>query len=552
MQSMIRSSVVMVVAALAGVAAAQDPEPPASTPVPTAVDPTPAPPPEPEIIDVIVPPDAPPEEAAPETGAEMPPGPPEMRRFGGFNGPDAPAPAEPAATPLPKLISFNFKGVPINTVLDYLAESTGYAVVRSVSVEGTVDVISPKPLSADDAIELITTILHQRGYAALRAGRSLTIVKRDDASRRNVPVRQGGDPEVIPMTDEIVTQIIPVRYSRAVELVENLKPLLPEYSVIAANQGANSIIITDSQMNVRRVAEIINALDKSFAEITTVRAFPLEYADAKATATLITSLFRVETTNTQNNRNGGTAFRGGGPRFGGGEQQAADPATAALQASSRVAAAADERTNTLVVAAPEAVFPAVEELLEQIDRSTDVLTEVRVFPLRFANASETATLITSVYAPASATTNTNNNRNGGQRVFQFGGFGGFQRGGGGNQQQAATGAQSERQRAETTVTAVADTRTNSVVVNASPGVLDQIGKMVQQLDRDPAGTKSVYVYSLKNARPEEVSTIIEQMFGSGSSSTSTTNTRQNNTTNRANNAATRNNNNATNTRNTGN
>ncbi|MBI1290757.1 hypothetical protein GC173_05880 [bacterium] len=454
--------------------------------------------------------------------------------------------AEP--TPIPKLISLNFKGAPLNTVLDYLAESTGYSVVRGTTVEGTVDVISPTALSTEDALELVTTVLYQRGYAALRVGKTLTIVKRDDASKRNVPVRQGADPEEIPLSDQIVTQIIPVRYSRASELVDNIKPLLPENSIITANQGSNAIILTDSQMNVRRVVEIISALDKSFSEITTVRAFTLQYADAKATATLITTLFQSNTATGQNGRNnGGTQFRGPGGPFGGnrgGDSSSSDSSAAALQASSRIAAGADERTNTLVVAAPGALMPAIEELLTQIDKSTDVLTEVRVFPLKYADAQEMATLVTSVFAPSSTTTTSgSNNNNRGQRFFQFGGFGGF-RGQGGNSQQTA--GQSERQQAEDSVVAVADTRTNSIVVSAVGSVLDQVEQVVKGLDRDPSGTKKVHVYELKNARPEEVSALIEEMFGTSTSSSTTTRSSNNNT--RSNNTGTRNNNN----RNTGN
>ena len=39
----------------------------------------------------------------------------------------------------------------------------------------------------------------------------LKIVKRETAKKQNIPVAFGADPEAIPETDELITQVIPVR-----------------------------------------------------------------------------------------------------------------------------------------------------------------------------------------------------------------------------------------------------------------------------------------------------------------------------------------------------
>src|SRR5690606_10278245 len=134
------------------------------------------------------------------------------------------------------------------------------------------------------------------GLAGIRRGRTLTIVSRDDARTKNLPVRHGGDPELIPDNDVMVTQIIPVRHANAQELVEDLRALLPTYANMSSNESSNAIVLTDTQSSIRRMAEIVQALDQSISEISTLRVFQLRHADATKAAELIGSLFEAQAT----------------------------------------------------------------------------------------------------------------------------------------------------------------------------------------------------------------------------------------------------------------
>ena len=62
---------------------------------------------------------------------------------------DSAPPKEPAAgettvdrpdTAGPANLRFNFRDVPLDTVLDYLSEAAGFTVVRETTVEGRVDI----------------------------------------------------------------------------------------------------------------------------------------------------------------------------------------------------------------------------------------------------------------------------------------------------------------------------------------------------------------------------------------------------------------------------
>lgn len=452
-------------------------------------------------------------------------------------------PASPAADGMLRL---NFQGVPLDTVLDYMSRAAGFVIVRSVTVGGRVDVVSHEPLTPEEAVTLLDTILAEKGYAAIRNGRILTIVSRDDARTRAIPVVRGNDPQTIPNSEQMVTQVIPVRHARAKELIADLQGLLPSQARISANESSNAIVITDTQSSIRRVAQIVQALDQSISEISALRVFPLRYADAKNTADLINRIFAQSPTAGQsgapNTRQFFSQFRGGGGGGRGGDnQENANPESVALQASSRVLAAADERTNSVVVSAPDNAMATIADLVASVDRSTDILTEVRVFTLRNSSATEMATIVTGIFSEQAQTGR--NQQGGRQRFFGPGGFGG-----GGNNQQA--NQQSERQQTENRVVAVADARTNSIVVSAVSEIMEQVARVVTELDQNPAKAKRVYTYSLNNARPEDVAAMLDEMFGG---STTTTGGNRNATGNRTNtNNQNRNTNNQNRNTNTGN
>ena len=68
-----------------------------------------------------------------------------------------------------------------------------------------VDLWSDQPVTRDEAVDLLNSVLNKNGYAAIRDGRTLTIMSKNDAKTRNIPVKTGNDPNTIPNNDEIAT-----------------------------------------------------------------------------------------------------------------------------------------------------------------------------------------------------------------------------------------------------------------------------------------------------------------------------------------------------------
>jgi general secretion pathway protein D len=398
-------------------------------------------------------------------------------------------------------------------VLNHLSEAAGFIILLETEISGKVDVWSNQPLTKDEAVDLLNTILNQKGYAAIRNGRTLRIVRRDVAKTQDIPVRSGSDPLLIPKSDEMVTQIIPVRYANALQLIRDLQPLLPDYATLTANESGNALVLTDTLASIRRMAEIVAALDTSISSISTIRVFQLRHADAKQLAEAIKALFEVPQTGRGGERDRReefmSRFRGGDGGGGGGNngQPQGTGRSEARQAASRVVAVPDERINALVVSAPDEFIPAIEQLVREVDVGIADITELRVFPLRNADPQEMATILAGLFPDPTA----NQTESGGFRFNRgpFGDGGGSNRGNrGGN----AASETSERSKLQSRVIAVPDLRTSSLIVSAAGEMMPQIAAMIDQLDTSSAKKQKVFVYSLENADVLEVEQILRGLF----------------------------------------
>src|SRR5882672_7551896 len=147
---------------------------------------------------------------------------------------------------------------------------------------------------------------------------------------------------------------------------------------------------------------------------------------------------------------GGGGARGGGGGGGGGGA-----------VNARVVAVGDERSNSLIVGAPDDMIEMIQDMVRKIDQPVNDITELRVFHLNNSDPVEMADLLASLF-PDETKANNNN-----QQQFRFGGPAAFFGGGGARGGNNAANQQSERMKKQGRVTAVPDQRTSSLVVSAA-------------------------------------------------------------------------------------
>lgn len=429
----------------------------------------------------------------------------------------------------------NFKDASIDAVLEQLSEVAGFIIVKETKVEGRVTLLSKQAVSPDEAVSLLNTVLKTNGYAAIQMGRVLKIVPRDTAKRSSIPVRSGSDPTKIQPTDELITQVIPIKYADAAQLRADLAPLIGAEADFTANASSNSLIVTDSAANIKRIAEIISALDTHMADSAEVKVFQLEYASAANAARLILEVFREDPS--AQNRGGGGGFaqmfggRGGPGSFGGpggfagpggqGGNRGGSAQGQGTRRQVRLTASSDERTNTLVVSGPADTLAIVEKVVKELDADPSAQDGVFMYRVKNGLAINIEPVVNSIFGGSgsgssgyrSGSSQFGNRRNTGSTGSRFGGssggsnrsgsrssgssfggsggfggssgsrFGGSSFGSGGYNRSLSSGASRTVSGLAGEVYAVADEDTNSLLIMTNPKNFDRVKQVLDELDR---------------------------------------------------------------------
>lgn len=317
-------------------------------------------------------------------------------------------------------IQMNFRNAPLEQVLEYLSEAAGFIIVLDAPVKGTVSVISAKPMSQDEAVDFLSSALNKNGLAAIRDGRTLTIIDRTAAKTRDVPVRVNNDPRMIPKNDEIVTQIIPIRYVEADQLAKDLVSFISPQATFVANAAGNSIVMTDTQANIRHMVEIIKAIDSSAEAETEIRVFHLTHASPSDVASALAGVFPSTSSSGNNNqapvRFGGGPFGGGGGLAammgggggggggrggGGGGGNSASGQNDRIRRASQVMAVPDSRTSSVIVTASKNLMTQIAGMVRELDVVSTRDQQVHVFRMNNGDPQQAAQVLQNMFQSTS-------------------------------------------------------------------------------------------------------------------------------------------------------
>ncbi len=310
---------------------------------------------------------------------------------GGSDLPDSAGPKLVTGQEGEKTIVMEFYGTQIDHVLRLLSRAAGVNIVKSDQVTGPLTVISPAPVSIEEAFQILNEVLAVRGFTMVRSSSGgYKVVPREDAMQLPLPLRFGARPEEVPASEDLVTQVIPLTNLDAGDMMSRMEGLLSDTARVVPT-ATNSLIVTDSAGNIRQVLRIIAEIEEELA--SGLRVFQIYYHDAEDLAQLVDTLILSR---------GGVAGRVARRPWEQQVRRAAGPVrTPARAAPAQVAAAArgpefcypDTRTNSLVVLATPLHQKQIEELISELDRPVSLRDSYSVYPVQNLMASELAALV---------------------------------------------------------------------------------------------------------------------------------------------------------------
>jgi len=292
-----------------------------------------------------------------------------------------------------KLVQLDFDDVELAAVIEAIAKLTNKNFIYDDRVRGRVTIVSPTQVTVEQAYAVFESVLQVKGFSTVPGpGGVIKVVPIREVKESSIETVGEGAPR--PNRDHFVTRLIPLRYIDAAEISNTLKPLVSKDAALIAYAPTNTLILTDSASNIRRLLEILGSIDiSSYREELAV--IPIEYADATTLGDQISEIYGAEVGGLGSNIRRTTRRA---------VNRGAEQPNPQLAPGIRVRILPDSRTNSLIVLAPRQQIQDVRDLVEKLDVRVSGAGTIHVYYLRHADAEELAQTLSALLSGQSGGT----------------------------------------------------------------------------------------------------------------------------------------------------
>lgn len=364
--------------------------------------------------------------------------------------------------------NFDLPDKEIKDVVTLISKWTGKNFIIDSKVRGKITILGPSQVTLEEAYQAFLSALEANGLTTVKAGKFIRVIESAEARRAPVETFAG---DYAPDTDQFITRIFQLKYINADEVQREFRDLTTRQGKLFAYEPTNSIIITDTGSNIRRIEEIIAVLDVKGFE-TKLHVLPIKHTSSKAIAEMLDEIY-------SDGKGGGSGGASGRPRSfrrtelertrGGGIISKIIP---------------DEQTNSLVVLANASGFVQLKQLVAKLDVKAADTGRIHVYYCEYAKAEDLASTLSALAGGgggASASTSKSSRRSSTPSAVPGGAAGAAgARATGGSVLGGPSGPVSADLGDGVKITS--DSSTNSLVITASSGDFKTLKRVIRKLD----------------------------------------------------------------------
>jgi len=337
----------------------------------------------------------------PSTGAPVP---------GSTNRLTAPGKTDSTNNPASDEIQLSFQGANIEMVVQWLAKTTGKSVVKHPRVQCQLTIVSSKKLLPREAVNLVYRALALEGFTTVESSKSILIVPEGQEPKMSPELVNSS---ALPEGRQRLVRVFPLSHVTPSEVREKIRPVLSEKAGIETDDHGNQLIITDYTDNIRLAGELIQELDVASSSDSVIEIFPLKHSDADELAALMALVLNGTAAPPSSGGSSGPSpspMSMGGPGGPGGPMggpmmsrpgpsiSSSSPSSSlSSQVGNQIRLWPDKTANRLIVAAPKSKIPEVKRLLEILDTEKPAEVSVRVIPLKNVTADDLVKEIGPLY-----------------------------------------------------------------------------------------------------------------------------------------------------------
>jgi general secretion pathway protein D len=264
-------------------------------------------------------------------------------------------------------VTFNFENQPVESVVkaivgDLLHEN--YSIVPGV--QGNISFSTSQPVTTDQALPILETLLSWTGNALVRSGDRYVVMPSKDAVAGNLVPSMGATAP----PGGLQARLFPLRFISATEMQKLIKPFARPDATLLADPTRNVLVMAGTPTELENYQRTVQTFDVDWLRGMSVGVFALQRAQVKELTPQLDSLFGEK----------GNTPMAGLLRF-----------------------IPIERTNSLVVISPQpAYLDEVKTWIERIDRGGGNEPQLYVYDVRNVQAADMADYLSDIYGSGSS------------------------------------------------------------------------------------------------------------------------------------------------------
>lgn len=303
-------------------------------------------------------------------------------------------------------IQISFQGANVDMIVQWLAQTTGKSVVKHPRVQCQLTIVSSRKVTPREAIDLVYRALALEGCNVVESTKSILILPEGQDAKLSPEVLEAARAD-IPEGRQRLLKVFPITHMPAGELRDKVRGILSEKGTAEVDERANTLIVTDLNENLRLLAGLIRELDVTSLGDSIIEIFPLKHGEAEELANLAGMILNSQSSGTSGSTRSSSSPGGGPPSPGSSPMPmptpmpSPSPSASGTQGSpQQVRLWPDKAANRLVVSTPKSRLADVRKLIEMLDTSKPADVTVRVMPLKNVRAPDLAKELAPLYQKA--------------------------------------------------------------------------------------------------------------------------------------------------------
>lgn len=257
------------------------------------------------------------------------------------------------------------RGDSVDSVLALLEKLTGRSVIRPQSLPNPgFNFTSQRSMSVEERIEALESLLSLNGVAIIEQGDLFLRVVPVASITGRTPTFLEGDLTGLPETGGIFTKVFSLNFLTSAEFQPLVQPFLsPGIGQIFLFEKANTVLVSDTLINLQRIDKILQQVDQPSNPNVIVKFYEIENAIASEVVAQVESI-----------------ITSGYSKY--------------LNPNSTIQA--DDRTNQIILVTHPSNLPVIEQFIQEIDSDKGLSIFNEVVPLRHGDAAEITGILNEI------------------------------------------------------------------------------------------------------------------------------------------------------------